>query len=392
MSQTTKLNFNQKLFLYTSFGILTTSSLMYYNYYKKKQGNNLSKLSQKSLKEDPLHRSRTFQPLNNRNNVVIFSGSAHKQLSESVAKSLGTNLARLETKTFKDGECSIRIVESIRGKEVFIIQPTCPPVNENLVQLLLTISAMKRSSAYKITAVIPYYGYARADRKLSSRIPISAADVAKMLEVLGVDRVISVDFHCGQIQGFFGPSVPVDNLKAQTIMVDYLTKSGLIKNYNKLVIVSPDAGGVYRAKEFADLLTEKTGTSIAITMVVKERSRPNEVSKMELVGDVKDNDCIIIDDMIDTGGTLSLAAKVLKDNGARKVYAFATHGLFSGNGIEVIKNSVLDKVFVTDTIPPKDVKCDKIEYIPIGILIAEAIRRIQNSESLSEIFKTTSKL
>ena len=337
--------------------------------------------------QDPLIRSRNKEPLKNNKNILLFSGSAHETLSKEVASSLGTNIAKIENSHFADGECHIRIIESIRGKEVYVIQPTCPPVNENLIELLLTISAMKRISAKKITAVIPYYGYARADRKLSSRIPISAADVAKMLEVLGVDRVISIDLHCGPIQGFFGPSVPVDNLEAQILMVDYLMKKELIKDYNKLIIVSPDSGGVYRAKEFSDLLTKQTGVSIGLTMIVKQRMRANEVSKMELVGDIRDNDCIIIDDIIDTGGTLSLAAKVLKEKGAKNVYAFATHGLFSGKAIENINNSQLDKVIVTNTIPQKKgEKCEKIEYISVGILIAEVIRRIENNESLSEIF------
>ena len=371
-----------KKMIFQSLGIVGVSALLYFS---RKKFFNPHKI--KCLKIDPLLRSRNCEPLKNSNNVLIFSGSAHKALSEDVAKCLSTNLAKLKTSHFVDGECNIQIIESIRGKEVYIIQPTCPPVNENLVELLLTISAMKRTSASKIAAVIPYYGYARADRKLSSRIPISAADVAKMLEVLGVDRVISVDFHCGQIQGFFGPSVPVDNLEAQILMVDYLMNKQLIKDYNKLIIVSPDAGGVYRAKEFAELLTKKTGANVGITMLVKQRMRPNEVSKMELVGDVKDNDCIIIDDMIDTGGTLSLAAQVLKDNGAKNVYAFATHGLFNGKAVENINKSKLDKVIVTDTIPiNQNKKSEKIEYISVAILIAEAIRRIENSESLSEIF------
>ncbi len=369
-----------KKILFHSLGFIGVSSVMFY-LHKKSHPKSLH-----CQNLDPLLRSKNCEPLKNGSNVCIFSGSAHKKLADEVAKSLGTKLSKLKCSHFADGECNIRIMESIRGKEVYVIQPTCPPVNENLVELLLTISAMKRTSSRKITAVIPYYGYARADRKLSSRIPISAADVAKMLEVLGVDRVIAVDFHCGQIQGFFGPSVPVDNLEAQILMVDYLMNNKMIKDYNKLIIVSPDAGGVYRAKEFADLLTKKTGANVGITMIVKQRMRPNEVSKMELVGDVKDNDCIIIDDMIDTGGTLCLAAKVLKENGAKNVFAFATHGLFSGKAFENINKSMLDKVVVTNTIPEREKKCDKIEYISVATLIAEAIRRIENSESLSEIF------
>lgn len=318
---------------------------------------------------------------------MIFSGSANIPLAEEVAKGLGTKLSQIQTNRFADGEFDIRIKEKIRGKEIFVIQPTGPPVNENLMELLLMISAMKRSSVTNITAVIPYYGYSRSDRKMMSRVPIAAADVAKLLETLGVDRVIAFDLHSGQIQGFFGPSVPVDNLEAQILLVDYLIGSNLVNDYNKLLIVSPDTGGVYRSKEFADHVNMKTGGNAGITMIVKHRMRPNEVSKMELVGKVAGNDCIIIDDMIDTGGTLSLAAKTLKENGAKNVYAFATHGLFSGKAIDIINSSELDKVIVTNTIPQNpNKKSDKIEYISIGILISEAIRRIHNSESLSEMF------
>ena len=220
---------------------------------------------------------------------------------------------------------------------------------------------------------------------MGSRMPISAADVAKMLETMGVDRVVSVDLHSGQIQGFFGPSVPVDNLEAQIIMVEYLLNSSMIKDYNNLVIVSPDAGGVYRAKSFAEILGNRTNANIGLTMIVKQRVKANEVAKMELVGNVKGCECIIIDDMIDTAGTLCLAAEELIKNGATKVYAFATHGLFSGKAIQNIENSKLEKVIVTNTIPLKG-QTDKIIHLSVGMLIAEAIRRIHNNESLSEIF------
>ncbi len=321
---------------------------------------------------------------------MIFSGNGNQELSKEVSERLGTSVAKSQIKRFADGECSIQIYESIRGKDIYIIQPTCYPVNENLVELLLLISTMKRTSARKITAVIPYYGYARADRKMSSRVPISAADVAKMLETMGVDRVIAIDLHSGQIQGFFGPSVPVDNLEAQILMVEYILNSKLVEDYNNLVIVSPDAGGVYRAKSFADILISKTSANIGLTMIVKQRVKANEVAKMELVGNVKDCECIIIDDMIDTAGTLCLAAEELKKNGAKKVYAFATHGLFSGKAFDNINNSCLEKVVVTNTIPIKkdqqEKAAGKIVQLSVGVLIAEAIRRIHNNESLSEIF------
>lgn len=322
--------------------------------------------------------------------MLIFSGNGNPELAKEVADHLSLDLGKSQIKRFADGECSIQIFESIRGKDIYIIQPTCTPVNENLVELLLLISTMKRTSANKITVIIPYYGYARADRKMSSRVPISAADVAKMLETMGVDRVMAIDLHSGQIQGFFGPSVPVDNLEAQIIMVEHILKSNLIEDYNNLVIVSPDAGGVYRAKSFADILIRQTNANIGLTLIVKQRVKANEVAKMELVGNVKDCDCIIIDDMIDTAGTLCLAAEELKKNGARKVYAFATHGLFSGKAYDNIENSCLERVVVTNTIPMKTpnigVKTDKIVQLSVGVLIAEAIRRIQRNESLSEIF------
>ena len=249
---------------------------------------------------DPLSRSKNNTPLDDNGEVFIFSGSANQELAQEVADRLQHKLGNAKITRFKDGECNIQVFESIRGKDVYIIQPTCPPVNENLVELLLLISTMKRTSARKITAIMPYYGYGRADRKMSSRVPISAADVAKMLETMGVDRVIAVDLHAGQIQGFFGPSVPVDNLEAQIIMVEFILNSGYVKDFNKLVIVSPDAGGVYRAKSFAEILMKKTNSEIGITMIVKQRAKANEVAKMELVGNVKGQDCIIIDDMIDT--------------------------------------------------------------------------------------------
>lgn len=331
--------------------------------------------------------------ISNDHNVLIFSGNGNRDLALEVSERLGTSLSKALIKRFADGECNIQIHESIRGKDVYIIQPTCYPVNENLVELLLLISTMKRTSARKITAIIPYYGYARADRKMSSRVPISAADVAKMLETMGVDRVIAIDLHSGQIQGFFGPSVPVDNLEAQIIMVEYLLNSKIIEDYSNLVIVSPDAGGVYRAKSFADILISKTNANIGLTMIVKQRVKANEVAKMELVGNVKDCECIIIDDMIDTAGTLCLAAEELKKHGAKKVYAFATHGLFSGNAYRNINQSCLEKVVVTNTIPLRkgEESTEKIVQLSVGVLIAEAIRRIQHNESLSEIFYDNTK-
>ena len=336
---------------------------------------------------DPFLRSKNCVPLKS-NKICIFSGNANRPLSEEVAKDLGLSLSKSISTKYSDGECNIHLLESVRGKDCYIIQPTSTPVNESLMELLLTIGTMRRANAKRITAVIPYYGYGRADRKEKKLTSISAADVAKLLEAVGVDRCMCVDLHTGQIQGFFEPSIVVDNLEAVPLMVKYLIKKRMIPDYNKLMIVSPDHGGVFRAKAFAKLLMKKSGSkNIGTTMIIKHRSRPNEVDKMDLVGDVKGCDCIIVDDMIDTGTTLCLAAKCLKDHGANNVFSFATHGLFNGMAIEKIHNSVVKKVIVTNTVPGHEKKSDKIERISIALLIAEAIRRIQNNESMTELYE-----
>lgn len=375
--------------------ILSTLSIgiLSYSLYKRYMNNPLLSTPSKSTSnhfsseyKDPLLRSKNNIPLGDNENVLIFSGSANKELAEDVATRLGHKLGNANISRFADGECNIQIFESIRGKEVYIIQPTCPPVNENLVELLLMISTFKRTSAKKITAIIPYYGYGRADRKMNSRVPISAADTAKMLETMGVDRVIAIDLHAGQIQGFFGPAVPVDNLESQIVMTEHLLNSNIVKDFNNLVIVSPDAGGVYRAKSFAEMISSRTGSNVGLTMIVKQRVKANEVAKMELVGNVKNQECIIIDDIIDTAGTLCAAAGILKENGATSVLAYASHGLFSKDAIDKINKSDLDKVVVTNTIPFNKKHSDKILILSVGTLIAEAIRRINNNESLSSIF------
>ncbi|GAW82312.1 phosphoribosylpyrophosphate synthetase [Plasmodium gonderi] len=332
----------------------------------------------------PLWRSEEKRPIEKMENAILFSGSSNPLLSKNIADHLGTSLGRVNLKRFADGEVSMQFLESIRGKDVYIIQPTCPPVNENLIELLLMISTCRRASAKKITAVIPYYGYARQDRKLSSRVPISAADVARMIEAMGVDRVVAIDLHSGQIQGFFGPRVPVDNLEAQLIGLDYFTKKDLYKP----VIVSPDAGGVYRARKFQDGLNHRGISDCGIAMLIKQRTKPNEIEKMDLVGNVYDSDVIIVDDMIDTSGTLCEAAKQLKKHGARRVFAFATHGLFSGPAIDRIENSPLQEVVVTDTVKSnKNIEnCKKITKLSVSVLVADAIRRIHQKESLNDLF------
>ncbi|SCM05422.1 phosphoribosylpyrophosphate synthetase, putative [Plasmodium chabaudi chabaudi] len=333
---------------------------------------------------NPLWRSEEKRPIDKMENAIIFSGSSNPLLSKKITDHLSTTLGKVNLKRFADGEVSMQFLDSIRGKDVYIIQPTCPPVNENLIELLLMISTCRRASAKKITAVIPYYGYARQDRKLSSRVPISAADVARMIEAMGVDRVVAIDLHSGQIQGFFGPRVPVDNLEAQLIGLDYFTK----KNLYKPVIVSPDAGGVYRARKFQDGLNYRGISDCGIAMLIKQRSKPNEIEKMDLVGKVYDSDVIIVDDMIDTSGTLCEAAKQLKKHGARRVFAFATHGLFSGPAIDRIENSPLEEVVVTDTVKSnKNIdNCKKITKLSVSVLVADAIRRIQQKESLNDLF------
>ena len=245
--------------------------------------------------------------------MKLFSGNANPRLAAEIAGQLGMNLGKITVSRFADGEVNVMVHENVRGKDVYIVQPTCSPVNENLMELLLMVSTMRRSSARRITAVIPYYGYARQDRKMQARVPISAADVARLLEAMGVDRVVAVDLHCGQIQGFFGPRVPVDNLDGGTVGVSYFGD----KDLHNPTIVSPDAGGVYRAKKFREGMAQKYDVDAGLAMIIKQRARANEVDRMDLVGSVVDSDVVIVDDMIDTAGTLGKAADVLVANGGK---------------------------------------------------------------------------
>jgi len=315
----------------------------------------------------------------------VFAGTANIPLAQEISKVLNLDLGDIQIHNFADGEIGIQVQENVRGKDIYIVQPTCPPgVNDNMLELILLISTMRRASARTITAVLPYYGYARQDRKMTSRVPISAADVAKLLEAMGVDRVVALDLHCGQIQGFFGPRTPCDNLNGSVVALSYFANLGL--NPEKTVIVSPDAGGVYRAKNFRDGL-KRQGLDCGLAMIVKQRERANSIAKMDLVGDVTGCDCIIVDDMIDTGGTLCKAGRELKTRGANRVFAFATHGLFSGPAIERIRMSDFEKVVVTNSIPlePKK-RIDKIAVISVASLLAGSIFKIHFRESLSKLF------
>lgn len=317
--------------------------------------------------------------------IRIFSGNANQDLAKDIANHLGLSLGKITVGRFADGEVNVIVQENVRGKDVFIIQPTCMPVNENLMELLLMVSTMRRASASKITAVIPYYGYARQDRKMQARVPISAADVARLLEAMGVDRVVAVDLHCGQIQGFFGPRVPVDNLDGATVGASYFGD----KELRNPVIVSPDAGGVYRAKKFRELMSSKYDIDAGLAMIIKQRLKANEIESMDLVGSVQNSDVIIVDDMIDTAGTLCKAAEVLKDFGARKVYAFASHGVFSGKANERIAASALEEVVVLDTVPLHGGLKDneKIVSLSVAPLLAQAIYNLHNNNSISALFK-----
>ncbi len=310
-------------------------------------------------------------------NTRIFSGTANQPLAENVCKYLGVELGKLEVKHFSDGEVFADISESVRKKETFIIQPTCPPVNENLMELLIITDALKRASAGGIYAVIPYYGYARQDRKVLPRAPISAKLIANIIVVAGIKRVVTVDLHAGQIQGFF--NVPVDHLYGFPVFMRYLQKK---YKGEKLVIVSPDAGGMERARRYADAL----GAELA--MADKRRTGPNVAEISYLIGDVKDKTAIIVDDIVDTAGTATLAAKILMEEGAKGVSLCCTHGVLSGQAIERINNSHFNEVIITDSIPQNENqnKCSKIKVLGIADLLGESIKRISSGESISSLF------
>ena len=311
--------------------------------------------------------------------MMVFSGNSTPKLAKEVAVCLGIPLGKAEVGCFSDGEIRVEILDNVRGFDVFIIQSTCQPTNDNLMELLIMVDALRRSSAGRITAVIPYFGYARQDRRVrSARVPITAKVVANLLTVVGVDRVLTVDLHADQIQGFF--DLPVDNIYGSRVMLDDIT---LGKECGEWTVISPDVGGVVRARAFA----KRLGDQLAI--IDKRRPKPNVSKIMHIIGEVEDKQCLIVDDMVDTAGTLCEAAKALKNNGAAVVSAYITHAILSGPAIDNISHSVLDELVVTDSIPlsAQAEACDKIRVLSISPMLAESIRRINREESVSELFE-----
>lgn len=309
---------------------------------------------------------------------MVFSGNANLPLAEGIVRKLNMRLGMATIGRFVDGEIAFEIEESVRGREVFIIQPTCSPISENLMELLIMIDAFRRSSAGVVTAVIPYYGYARQDRRIrSARVPISAKLVAKMICAAGADRVLTVDLHADQIQGFF--DAPVDNVYASPILLGDVWR----QQYPDLMVVSPDVGGVVRARALAKRLDDAD-----LAIIDKRRPRPNEAKVMNIIGDVEGRTCIMVDDLVDTAGTLCRAAGALKDHGANKVVAYCTHPVLSGAAVENINNSVLDELVVTDTIPLRsDAEISpKIRQLSVAEMLAETIRRIAVGESVSSMY------
>lgn len=311
-------------------------------------------------------------------NLVVFSGNAHPQFAKKVVSHLHIPLGSASVTRFSDGEIAVEITENVRGKDVFIVQPTCAPTNDNLMEILIMADALRRSSAGRITAVIPYFGYARQDRRpRSARVPITAKVVADMLTTVGIDRVVMIDLHADQIQGFF--DIPVDNIYGTPMLLADLRQ----QQHDNLMVVSPDVGGVVRARAVAKQMGD-----IDLAIIDKRRQRANESQVMHLIGDVRDRDCVIVDDMVDTAGTLCKAADALKQFGARRVLAYATHPVLSGKAIENLKNSVIDELVVTDTIPlsPEAMALGKIRQVSVSAMVAETIRRINNEESISAMF------
>ncbi|WP_281273349.1 ribose-phosphate diphosphokinase [Alkalispirillum mobile] len=316
--------------------------------------------------------------MNDNGRMMVFAGNSNPQLAESIAEHLKIRLGHAVVGRFSDGEVMVEINEHVRGKDVFVVQSTCAPSNDNLMELLVIVDALRRSSAARITAVIPYFGYARQDRRpRSQRVPITARLVANMLEAAGVNRVLTVDLHADQIQGFF--NIAVDNVYASPMLLGDIWR----QLYPRKIVVSPDVGGVVRARAIAKRLDDAD-----LAIIDKRRPRANESKVMNIIGDVQDKTCIIVDDIVDTAGTLCEAAKVLKDKGAFKVVAYITHPVLSGNAISRISESHLDELVVSNTIPlgSEAQSCDKIRQLSMADILAETMRRVSQDESVSELF------
>ncbi|MBI5209569.1 MAG: ribose-phosphate pyrophosphokinase [Elusimicrobia bacterium] len=306
--------------------------------------------------------------------LKLFSGNANRPLSEAIAKYLKTDLSSADVGRFADGEISVRIEENVRGCDCYVIQPTCRPANEHLMELLVMLDALRRASAGRITAVIPYFGYARADRKTAPRMPIAAKLMANLITTAGANRVITMDLHAGQIQGFF--DIPVDHLYAAPVVIEYMKRKRLVNP----VVVSPDVGGVERARAFAKRLTAD------LAIIDKRRPRPNEASVYNLIGDVKGRVAVILDDIVDTGGTLTKVASKIRESGAVKVYAACVHGVLSGCAADLVKKSDLEELILTDSIPVSHLAGSKIRVLSIAPLMGEAISRNHQGQSISALF------
>ncbi len=306
--------------------------------------------------------------------LKVFSGNANLPLAQDICRYLGAHVGKAHVGRFADGEINVQIDENVRGVDCYVVQPTCRPVNENMMELLIMIDALRRASAGRITAVIPYFGYARADRKTAPRVPISSKLMANLITTSGANRVITMDLHAAQIQGFF--DIPVDHLYAAPVMLDYIKK----KRLPNLVVVSPDVGGVERARAFAKRLTAK------LAIIDKRRPRPNEASVYNIIGDVKGKTAVILDDMVDTGGTLTKVAAKIREAGAVKVYAACVHGVLSGAAKDLVEKSELEEMILTDSIPVHHLSGGKIKVLSIASLMGEAIARNHQGKSISELF------
>ncbi len=310
--------------------------------------------------------------------LMVFTGNANPELAQRIVNQLGISLGDVSVSQFSDGEVAVELLTNVRGRDVFVVQPTCAPTNDNLIELIVMVDALRRASAGRITAVVPYFGYARQDRRVrSARVPITAKVVADMMVGVGVDRVLTVDLHAEQIQGFF--DVPVDNVYGSPVLLEDIEK----QNFQDLIVVSPDIGGVVRARALAKQL------GIDLAIIDKRRPQAGVAEVMNIIGDVNERTCLLVDDMVDTAGTLCNAAKALKEHGAKRVIAYCTHPVLSGNAIQNLNNSLLDELVVTDSIPlrqeAKD--CPRVRQLTLSKMLAEAMRRLSNEESLSAMFR-----